>query len=74
VALWPEAPQMRLEPPGKKHWEANVEYVELGVFEDANDQLENIDPFMICPVVHADEKLTAFRELESVTRAHRDCA
>ena len=74
MALWPEAPQVPLEPPDQKHWEANVGYVQLGVFEDANDQLENIDPFMICPVVRADEKLTTFTELESMTRAHRDCA
>ena len=70
MALRPEAPQMPLEPPDRKHWEANVGYVELGMFEDANDQLENIDPFMICPVVRPDEKLTAFVELESAVQSH----
>jgi tetratricopeptide (TPR) repeat protein len=34
-----------LEPPDQQYWEAAVGYVELGMFQDANDQLENIDPF-----------------------------
>jgi len=34
-----------LEPPDQQHWQAAVGYVELGMFQDANDQLENIDPF-----------------------------
>ena len=36
---------MPLEPPDQQHWQAAVGYVELGMFQDANDQLENIDPF-----------------------------
>jgi tetratricopeptide (TPR) repeat protein len=36
---------MPLEPPDQQHWQAAVGYVELGIFQDANDQLENIDPF-----------------------------
>ena len=36
---------MPLEPPDQQHWKAAVGYVELGMFQDANDQLENIDPF-----------------------------
>ena len=36
---------MPLEPPDQQHWQAAVGYVELGMFEDANDQLEKIDPF-----------------------------
>jgi len=36
---------MPLEPPDQHHWQAAVGYVELGMFEDANDQLEKIDPF-----------------------------
>jgi hypothetical protein len=34
-----------LEPPDQQHWQAAVRYVELGMFHDANDQLEKIDPF-----------------------------
>ena len=34
-----------LEPPDQQYWQAAVGYVELGMFQDANDQLENIDPF-----------------------------
>jgi tetratricopeptide (TPR) repeat protein len=34
-----------LEPPDQQHWQAAVGYVELGMFQDANDQLEKIDPF-----------------------------
>jgi len=36
---------MPLEPPDQQHWQAAVGYVELGMFQEANDQLENIDPF-----------------------------
>jgi hypothetical protein len=36
---------MPLEPPDQQHWQAAVGYVELGTFQDANDQLEKIDPF-----------------------------
>ena len=36
---------MPLEPPDQQHWQAAVGYVELGMFEDANDQVEKIDPF-----------------------------
>lgn len=31
VAPWPEAPQMPLEPPDQKHWEAASGYVQLGM-------------------------------------------
>ena len=34
-----------LEPPDQQYWQAAVGYVELGMFQDANDQLEKIDPF-----------------------------
>jgi tetratricopeptide (TPR) repeat protein len=34
-----------LEPPDQQYWRAAVGYVELGMFQDANDQLEKIDPF-----------------------------
>jgi tetratricopeptide (TPR) repeat protein len=34
-----------LEPPDQQYWQAAVGYVELGMFQEANDQLENIDPF-----------------------------
>src|SRR4029077_7795533 len=34
-----------LEPPDQQYWEAAVGYVELGMFQDANDQIEKIDPF-----------------------------
>jgi tetratricopeptide (TPR) repeat protein len=36
---------MPLEPPDLQHWQAAVGYVELGMFQEANDQLENVDPF-----------------------------
>lgn len=36
---------MPLKPPDQQHWQAAVGYVELGMFQDANDQLEKIDPF-----------------------------
>jgi lipopolysaccharide biosynthesis regulator YciM len=36
---------MPLEAPDQQYWRAAVGYVELGMFQDANDQLENIDPF-----------------------------
>ena len=36
---------MPLEPPDQQYWIAAVGYVELGMFQEANDQLENIDPF-----------------------------
>jgi tetratricopeptide (TPR) repeat protein len=36
---------MPLEPTDQQHWQAAVGYVELGMFQDANDQLEKIDPF-----------------------------
>ena len=34
-----------LEPPDQQYCQAAVGYVELGMFQDANDQLEKIDPF-----------------------------
>ena len=34
-----------LEPPDQQYWQAAIGYVELGMFQDANDQLEKIDPF-----------------------------
>ena len=36
---------MPLEPPDLQYWTAAVRYVELGMFKEANNQLENIDPF-----------------------------
>ena len=36
---------MPLEPPDLEHWQGAIGYVELGMFQDANDQLEKIDPF-----------------------------
>jgi len=36
---------MPLEPPDHQYWRAAVGYVELGMFQEPNDQLENIDPF-----------------------------
>src|SRR5215469_12108425 len=35
---------MPLESPDRQYWRAAVGYVELGMFQEANDQLENIDP------------------------------
>ena len=29
----------------QQHWQAAIGYVELGMFQDANEQLEKIDPF-----------------------------
>ena len=36
---------MPLEAPDHQYRRAAVGYVELGMFQDANDQLEKIDPF-----------------------------
>src|SRR5215472_16597389 len=36
---------MPLESPDLQYWTAAIAYVELGMFQEANDQLENIDPF-----------------------------
>jgi tetratricopeptide (TPR) repeat protein len=36
---------MPLEAPDYQYWKAAVGYVELGMFQEANEQLENIDPF-----------------------------
>ncbi|SRR6266436_4509058 len=37
---------MPLEPPDLQHWQTAVGYVELQMFEDANGELEKIDPFL----------------------------
>jgi tetratricopeptide (TPR) repeat protein len=34
-----------LEPPDQQHWQAAVGYAELGMFADADSELEKIDPF-----------------------------
>src|SRR5438046_10761794 len=36
---------MPLEPPDKEFFNAAVGYAQLGMFLEANEQLENIDPF-----------------------------
>jgi hypothetical protein len=36
---------MPLEAPDHQYWRTAVGYVELGMFQEANYQLENIDPF-----------------------------
>ena len=36
---------MPLEPADQQHWQSAVGYVELGMFVDANSELEKIDPF-----------------------------
>src|SRR5215472_15112329 len=36
---------MPLESPDLQYWTAAIAYVELGMFQEANEQLENIDPF-----------------------------
>jgi hypothetical protein len=36
---------MALEPPEQQHWQAAVGYVELGMFADADSELDKIDPF-----------------------------
>jgi hypothetical protein len=40
VAPWPEAPQMPLEPPDQKHWKAASGYVQLGMYLEADAQLD----------------------------------
>ena len=53
-----------LEPPDQQYWQAAVGYVELGMFQEANDQLENIDPFnRAAPEVLA-VRLAIYRELK----------
>ena len=36
---------MPLEPPDQQYWRAAVRYVELGMFREANEELEKIEPF-----------------------------
>ena len=36
---------MPLEPPDQQHWQAALGYVELGLFLEANEELEKIDPY-----------------------------
>ena len=36
---------MPLEPPDQQHWQAAVGYVELGMFAEADSELDKIDPF-----------------------------
>ena len=45
MAPWPEAPQVPLEPPDQKHWEAASGYVQLGMYLEADAELDEIDPF-----------------------------
>src|SRR5215471_2316893 len=55
---------MPLEPPDQQHWQAAVGYVELGMFQDANEELEKIDPFnRAAPEVLA-VRLDIYRGLE----------
>src|SRR6476646_9204410 len=52
------------EPPDQQYWQAAVGYAELGMFQDANDQLEKIDPFnRAAPEVLA-VRLAIYRELK----------
>ena len=37
---------MGLEPPDQQHWQAAVGYAELGMFTDADSELDKIDPFL----------------------------
>jgi len=53
-----------LEPPNQQYWQAAIGYVELGMFQDANDQLEKIDPFnRVAPEVLA-VRLAIYRGLK----------
>jgi hypothetical protein len=36
---------MPLEPPDQQHWQAAAGYVELGMFLEADTELDKIDPF-----------------------------
>ena len=36
---------MPLEQPDRQHWQAAVGYVELGMFLEADTELDEIDPF-----------------------------
>jgi predicted Zn-dependent protease len=36
---------MSLEPPDQHHWQAAVGFVELGMFTEADSELDKIDPF-----------------------------
>src|SRR5690242_20372578 len=36
---------MPLEPPDRQHWQAAIGYVELGMFAEADSELDKIDPF-----------------------------
>jgi tetratricopeptide (TPR) repeat protein len=54
-----------LEPPDQQHWQAAVGYVELGLFEDANEELEKIDPFNRAAAEVLAARLAIYRGLET---------
>jgi tetratricopeptide (TPR) repeat protein len=53
-----------LEPPDQQYWQAAVGYVELGMFQDANDQLEKIDPFNRAAPEVLEVRLAIYRGLK----------
>src|SRR5262245_4554531 len=56
---------MPLEAPDHQYWRAAVGYVELGMFQEANNQLENIDPFnRAAPEVLASVRIAVYHGLK----------
>jgi hypothetical protein len=53
-----------LEPPDQQYWQAAVGYVELGMFQDANAELEKIDPFNRAAPEVLSIRLAIYRGLE----------
>jgi hypothetical protein len=41
---------MPLEPPDQQHWQAAVGYVELGMYADANSELEKMTRSVVPPL------------------------
>ena len=55
---------MPLEPPDLQHWWAAVGFVELQMFQEANEELEKIDPFNRAAPEVLSVRLAIYRGLE----------
>lgn len=55
---------MPLEPPDLQHWRAAVGFVELQMFQEANEELEKIEPFNRAAPEVLSVRLAIYRGLE----------
>src|SRR4029453_6661381 len=53
-----------LEPPDEQHWQAAAGYVELGMFLEADTELDKIDPFNRAPPEVLAIRLAIYHGLE----------